>query len=49
MAKAFLAIHVIGAPKVALSDQPQLNYSVTAATSQHLKVGNCAAKLLPRA
>ena len=30
-------------------DRPQLNCSVTAATSQRLKVGNCAAKPLPRA
>ena len=41
--KAFLAIRVV------LSDRAQLNCSVTAAISQHLKVGNCAAKLLPRA
>ena len=34
---------------VVLSDRPQLNCSVTAATSQHLTVGNCAVKLLPRA
>ena len=34
---------------VVLSDRAQLNCSVTAATSQLLKVGNCAAKLLPRA
>ena len=31
------------------SDWPQLNCSVIAATSQHLKVGNCTGKLLPRA
>ena len=31
------------------SDRPQLNCSVTAATSQHLKVNNCAAELLLRA
>ena len=34
---------------VVLSDRAQLNCSVTAATSQLLKVGNCAAKPLPRA
>ena len=45
--KAFLAIHVIS--RTLLSDRAQLNCSVTAATSQLLKVGNCAAKLLPRA
>jgi len=32
---------------VALSDRPKLNCSVTAATSQHFKVANCAANLLP--
>ena len=34
---------------VVLSDRAQLNCSVTAATSQLLKVGNCTAKPLPRA
>ena len=34
---------------VVLSDRAQLNCSVTAATSQLLKVGNSAAKPLPRA
>ena len=31
------------------SDRLQLNCSITVATSQRLKVGNCAAKPLPRA
>ena len=48
MPRLYLAIHVIGAQESQI-DQLQLNCSVIAATLQRLKVGNCAAKPLPRA
>ena len=49
MARLFWRFMLLTLKNVALSDRPKLNCSVTAATSQHFKVGNCAAKLLPRA
>ena len=49
MARLFWWFMLLSLKNVVLSDRPKPNCSVTAATSQHFKVGNCAAKLLPRA
>ena len=49
MARLFWRFMLLTLKNVALSDRPKLNCSVTAATSQHFKVANCAAKQLPRA